>query len=68
MFVERLADTAVLLQLQRAMLNLGAWNLVISIFTLSALVLLIDYARILYLHFKMVRNIPDAREFSSDVY
>ena len=54
MFSESTVDAAVLLQLQRAPLSVNGYSLVYSFFVLGTLAVAIDYARMLYLHFKMV--------------
>lgn len=57
MFANHLTDTAVLLQVQRTFSNLGLREVISLLVILGAVTLIIDYARMIYLHFKMVRMI-----------
>ncbi len=54
MLLEKFTDTAVLLQLQRALTNWGIRNVALSLAVLGTVILAIDYARMIYLHYKMV--------------
>lgn len=55
MFVDHLTETAVLLELQRALSNIGLRDVASFFVALGVVVLLVDYARMIYLHFQMVR-------------
>jgi hypothetical protein len=55
MFVDHLTETAVLLELQRALSYIGLRDVASFFVALGVVVLLVDYARMIYLHFKMVR-------------
>lgn len=55
MIVEKLGELLALVQLQRALSQVGTANIVSAILVGALVVLIVDYARMLYLHFKMVR-------------
>lgn len=54
MLVERFSDVLALMQLQRAVAQFGTGNIILSIVVGGLVVLAVDYAWMLYLHFKMV--------------
>lgn len=56
MIVERLGDVVALVQLQRILDQFGAANVALTVMAIALVALAIDYARMLYLHFKMVRT------------
>jgi hypothetical protein len=55
MFVDHLTETAVLLEIQRALSNIGLRDVASFVVVLGVVVLVFDYARMIYLHLKMVR-------------
>lgn len=56
MFVDKLGDVLALMQLQRALAEFGIGNIFTALVFGLTVVLAVDYARMLYLHFKMVSH------------
>lgn len=56
MIAERLGDVVALVQLQRILGEFGAANVALTVIVIALVALAIDYARMLWLHFKMVRT------------
>lgn len=54
MLVDRFGDVLALMQLQRAVAQFGTGNIILSVVVAGLVVLAVDYAWMLYLHFKMV--------------
>jgi len=57
MISDRFAGTATVVQLQRAVTDSGVRNVFLSLVALGVLILVVDYAHMLYLHFVMVSEI-----------
>ena len=57
MFVDKLGDVLALMQLQRALAEFGTGSILAALLFGLTVVLAVDYARMLYLHFKMVSPI-----------
>ncbi|KAL1882471.1 hypothetical protein Plec18167_002887 [Paecilomyces lecythidis] len=53
MIAERLGDVVALVQLQRILGEFGAANVALTVIVIALVALAIDYARMLWLHFKM---------------
>lgn len=54
MFVDKLGDALALMQLQRALAEFGIGSILAALASGLIVALAVDYARMLYLHFKMV--------------
>lgn len=57
MFIDKLGDVLALMQLQRALAEFGTGSILAALFFGLTVVLAVDYARMLYLHFKMARSL-----------
>jgi hypothetical protein len=54
MLIDRFSDVLALMQLQRAVAQIGTGNIILSILVGGLVVLAVDYAWMIYLHYKMV--------------
>jgi formate hydrogenlyase subunit 4 len=62
MFVDKIGDVLALMQLQRALAEFGTGSIFAALLFGLTVVLAVDYARMLYLHFKMVSPLQEKRK------
>ena len=55
MLFDQFADTLVLARVQRAITNAGIGNVALFLLAAASLALAVDYAWMIYLHYRMVR-------------
>jgi hypothetical protein len=57
MITSSISTTAAWIQIQAALRERGLSTILLNLFSIGAVILAADYARVIYLHFKMVRQI-----------